>query len=161
MDSIKIELKPRTADYSVKLPDDMGTALVANANFSRPDGSFSGLGLSLQASPLKDCNAPTAVDAEMFFGALGLVNASHDLLAALRMARGVIATALKASAPDWFETEAEVANHTAIKQIDTVIAKATRRPLHDETSAEAERLQDAADHARKSAVEERLIGGAA
>lgn len=47
-----------------------------------------------------------------------------DMLKALAEARDVIATALKSSAPDWFKTDAEIAQHVTIARIDTVIAKA-------------------------------------
>lgn len=181
MDSIKIELQPRTDDYSVKLPDDMGTALVANANFSRPDGSFSGLGLSLQASPLKDCKAPTAIDAEMFFRAVALLNAAPKLLEALHLAYGDIQRLPGHTIDMLGRIEAE--------QREYELAAESRRPVeHDDDrdhltddntdfgddldeaaraysvgadDIDPETLQDAADHARKSAVEERLLGGAA
>lgn len=39
----------------------------------------------------------------------------------LRDARDVIATALKAGAPDWFETEEDIATHTTIKKIDAAL----------------------------------------
>ncbi|PKM01060.1 MAG: hypothetical protein CVV19_00610 [Gammaproteobacteria bacterium HGW-Gammaproteobacteria-9] len=39
----------------------------------------------------------------------------------LRDARQVIATALKASAPDWFETDEDIATHTTIKKIDAAL----------------------------------------
>lgn len=39
----------------------------------------------------------------------------------LRDARDVIASALKASAPDWFETEEDIATHTTIKKIDAAL----------------------------------------
>lgn len=39
----------------------------------------------------------------------------------LRDARDVIATALKAGAPDWFETEEDIATHTTIKNIDAAM----------------------------------------
>lgn len=48
-----------------------------------------------------------------------------DMLKALAEARDVIATALKSSAPDWFKTDSEIAQHVTIARIDTVIAKAT------------------------------------
>lgn len=39
----------------------------------------------------------------------------------LRDARDVIATALKVGAPDWFETEEDIATHTTIKKIDAAL----------------------------------------
>lgn len=195
MDSIKIELKPRTPSYSVNL-EDGGTALVAYAKFTRPDGSFSGLGLSLQASPLIECIAPDAADAEMFFRAVALLNAAPKLLEALndvviswekgddvfggiQRARAAIALATTHPLHDAMEAE----------QREYELAAESRRPVeHDDDrdhltddntdfgddldeaaraysvgadDIDPETLQDAADHARKSAVEERLLGGAA
>lgn len=54
-----------------------------------------------------------------------------DMLAALIVARSALATALKSAAPDWFETEQDLAEHLAIKQIDAAIQKATpTTPTH-------------------------------
>lgn len=173
MDSIKIELKPRTPSYSVNL-EDGGTALVAYANFTRPNGSFSGLGLSLQASPLIECIAPDAADAEMFFRAVALLNAAPKLLEALHLAYGDIQ---------------RLPGHTIdmLGRIEAAIALATTHPLHDDDrdhltddntdfgdpdpylygdedtgeDTNVELLQGAADAANEAAAEERLLGGAA
>lgn len=53
-----------------------------------------------------------------------LIAAAPDLLEALLSARDVIATALKSSAPDWFETDDDVASHHTVKKIDAAISKA-------------------------------------
>ena len=55
-----------------------------------------------------------------------LIAAAPDLLDALIESRQVIATALKVGAPDWFDTDDKVAQHTTIKKIDAAIAKATQ-----------------------------------
>lgn len=54
-----------------------------------------------------------------------LMVASPDILAALIESRQVIATALKVGAPDWFDSDEKVAQHTTVKKIDAAIAKAT------------------------------------
>ncbi|MDH1260356.1 hypothetical protein N5C62_22060 [Pseudomonas atacamensis] len=48
----------------------------------------------------------------------------EELVSALRESRQVIATALKAGAPDWFDTDAKVAQHATVQRIDAVLAKA-------------------------------------
>lgn len=53
-----------------------------------------------------------------------LIAAAPDLLAALREARRVIATALKSTAPDWFPDDESVTGHLTIQSIDAAIAKA-------------------------------------
>ncbi|MBD1602499.1 hypothetical protein [Pseudomonas typographi] len=53
------------------------------------------------------------------------INVLRDLLPVLVEARKVIATALKHGAPDWFDSEENIAEHTTIKRIDAAIAKAT------------------------------------
>lgn len=50
----------------------------------------------------------------------------EELVAALIESRQVIATALKAGAPDWFDTDEKVARHTTVQKIDAAIAKATQ-----------------------------------
>lgn len=54
-----------------------------------------------------------------------LIASAPDILEALIESRQVIATALKVGAPDWFDTDDKVAQHTTVKKIDAVIAKAT------------------------------------
>ncbi|NWD59434.1 hypothetical protein HX878_32535 [Pseudomonas veronii] len=54
-----------------------------------------------------------------------LIHAAPDLLEALLESRQVIATALKVGAPDWFNTDEKVAEHTTVKKIDAAISKAT------------------------------------
>lgn len=69
-----------------------------------------------------------------------------DMLKALREARDVIATALKTSAPDFFQTDADVAQHYTVAQIDAVIAKANTVPVVD--------LSDLIEeHARKAGAD--------
>jgi hypothetical protein len=48
----------------------------------------------------------------------------EELVSALRKSRQVIATALKAGAPDWFDTDEKVAQHVTVQRIDAVLAKA-------------------------------------
>lgn len=48
----------------------------------------------------------------------------EEMVATLRESRQVIATALKAGAPDWFDTDEKVAQHTTVQRIDAVLAKA-------------------------------------
>lgn len=63
-----------------------------------------------------------------FFAAFNAGQAQRDqLLDALKLARSTIATALKASAPDWFKTDEDVAGHVAVKRIDAAIAAAEGR----------------------------------
>lgn len=57
-----------------------------------------------------------------------LFSASLEMLATLRLARGVLAAALRAACPDMFETDADIDAHLAIKDIDNAIAKATGKP---------------------------------
>lgn len=47
------------------------------------------------------------------------------LLSAAVAARSALATALKANAPDWFQTEEDIAAHLTIKRLDAAIANAT------------------------------------
>ena len=54
-----------------------------------------------------------------------LIAAAPELLAALIESRQVIATALKVGAPDWFDSDEKVAQHTTVKKIDAAITKAT------------------------------------
>ena len=49
--------------------------------------------------------------------------AREELTAALIESRGVIATALKAGAPDWFDSEEAVSKHSTVQKIDAAIAK--------------------------------------
>ncbi|MHC8386825.1 hypothetical protein ACYZTM_01895 [Pseudomonas sp. MDT2-39-1] len=49
----------------------------------------------------------------------------EELVAVLIESRQVIATALKVGAPDWFDTDEKVAQHTTVQKIDAAIAKAT------------------------------------
>lgn len=48
----------------------------------------------------------------------------EEMVAALIESRQVIATALKAAAPDWFNTDEKVAQHATVQRIDAVLAKA-------------------------------------
>lgn len=198
MDSIKIELKPRTPDYSVALTDfdykpTGSSALVAYASLKHQDGSHAGVSLSLQASPM-ETPAPTAEDAELFFRTVALLNAAPQLLEALVELR------------DWYTSETGLPAARA----NAAIAAATTHPLRDQMEAEQreheeraesarpvehdddrdhltddntdfgddldeaaraytagaddidpETLQGAADAARETAAEERLLGGAA
>ncbi|USJ00895.1 hypothetical protein MUG10_01105 [Xanthomonas prunicola] len=63
-------------------------------------------------------------DTGMVENLLDADGAVGELIAALRSSREVLATALKASAPDWFETEADIASHTQIKKIDAALKRA-------------------------------------
>jgi hypothetical protein len=54
-----------------------------------------------------------------------LIAAAPELLEALIESRQVIATALQVGAPDWFDSDEKVAQHTTVKKIDAAIAKAT------------------------------------
>jgi hypothetical protein len=47
----------------------------------------------------------------------------EELVASLIESRQVIATALKVGAPDWFDTDEKVAQHTTVQKIDAVLAK--------------------------------------
>ncbi|MGA5482785.1 hypothetical protein ACPCIT_09625 [Pseudomonas siliginis] len=49
----------------------------------------------------------------------------EEMTAALVEARQVIASALKAGAPDWFGTDEKVAQHATVQRIDAVLAKAS------------------------------------
>lgn len=213
MDRVKIELKPRNpGNYCVTLPDDLGSALVAYANFDRPDGNFSGLGLHLQVSPLKDCRAPNAVDAEMFYRAVALLNAAPKLLAALESLireHDAVFAGRDDGAQDAYYN-AHPGRAIAYRNARAAIAEATTHPLHDQMDAEQreyeeraesarpvehdddrdhltddntdfgddldeaaraytagaddidpETLQEAADHAREAAAEDRLLAGGA
>ncbi|MFN4076384.1 MAG: hypothetical protein ACK4HC_10960 [Cloacibacterium sp.] len=53
-----------------------------------------------------------------------LKSASVGLIGALNEARQVICSALRDSAPDWFDTDEKLAEHHTIKRIDAAIAKA-------------------------------------
>jgi hypothetical protein len=48
----------------------------------------------------------------------------EELVAALVESRQVVATALKVGAPDWFDTDEKIAQHTTVQRIDAVLAKA-------------------------------------
>ncbi|WP_447801242.1 hypothetical protein [Pseudomonas kilonensis] len=50
----------------------------------------------------------------------------EEMVAALRESRQVIAMALKAGAPDWFDTDEKVALHVTVQRLDAAIAKATQ-----------------------------------
>lgn len=217
MDSIKINLVPRSADHSVTLIDDLGTALVAYANFTRTDGSHSGISLGLQASPKIGAIGPDAADTELYFRLFALLNTAPKLLAALQ---GLLAEhdAVFAGRDDGAQDayyNAHPGRAIAYRNARAAIAAATTHPLQEQMEAaeiayeesqemararraeaadhdddrdhltddntdfgddldeaaraysvgaddiDPERLQDAADHARKSAIEERLLGGAA
>ena len=47
-----------------------------------------------------------------------------ELKGALQEARGVISGCLRANAPDWFGTDADIARHVTIQRIDAALAKA-------------------------------------
>lgn len=49
--------------------------------------------------------------------------AREELTAALTESRGVIATALKVGAPDWFDSDEAVTKHTTVQKIDAALAK--------------------------------------
>ena len=49
----------------------------------------------------------------------------EEMVATLREARQVIAVALKAGAPDWFDTDEKVSLHVTVQRIDAVLAKAS------------------------------------
>ncbi|WP_434590199.1 hypothetical protein M1D58_09705 [Pseudomonas sp. R4-76] len=49
----------------------------------------------------------------------------EEMTAALVEARQVLAVALKAGAPDWFDTDEKVAQHATVQRIDAVLAKAS------------------------------------
>lgn len=61
-----------------------------------------------------------------------LMQVAPDLLSALIESRQVIATALKVGAPDWFDTDEKVAQHTTVKRIDAAIQRATASPMGKE-----------------------------
>lgn len=48
----------------------------------------------------------------------------EEMVATLRESRQVLAVALKAGAPDWFDTDEKVAQHATVQRIDAVLAKA-------------------------------------
>jgi len=50
----------------------------------------------------------------------------EEMVATLRESRQVIAMALKAGAPDWFDTDEKVGMHVTVQRIDAAIAKATQ-----------------------------------
>lgn len=56
-----------------------------------------------------------------------LLAAAPDLLKALKGARHVVANAIQNAAPEFFSTEAEISQHSVIKDIDNAIAKAEGR----------------------------------
>lgn len=198
---MEIKLKPSFGNFAHRLPDGQ-TVLAAGSDFYRADGSFSGLGLSLQASPLRDQTSPSAEDAEMFYQAIALMKAAPKLLATLEHI-----------CEYWNGDRNDDAMHDALTHILEVagqaIAEATTHPLQDEMEAEqreheeradaarpvehdddrdhltddntdfgdpdpylygdedtgedcnVEQLQCAADHARDSAIEDRLLAGGA
>jgi len=49
----------------------------------------------------------------------------EEMVAALRESRQVLAVALKAGAPEWFDTDEKVAQHATVQRIDAVLAKAS------------------------------------
>jgi len=50
---------------------------------------------------------------------------ADEILATLRNSRDTVAAALRITAPQWFSTEAEIAEHVTIRQIDAAIKLAT------------------------------------
>lgn len=54
-----------------------------------------------------------------------LIAAAPDMLSALRSSRGVLARAIKAAAPDLFESDDDLNEHLTIKRMDAAIARAT------------------------------------
>lgn len=81
----------------------------------------------IAAAPTLQAERDELLRARLVLGAqnIALQHQQSDMLAALIVARGALATALKSAAPDWFATEQDLAEHLAIKQIDAAIAKAT------------------------------------
>lgn len=53
-----------------------------------------------------------------------LIAAAPDMLSALRSSRDVLARAIKAAAPDLFESDEDVNEHLTIKRMDAAIARA-------------------------------------
>jgi len=53
-----------------------------------------------------------------------LIAAATDMLSALRSSRDVLARAIKAAAPDLFESDEDVNEHLTIKRMDAAIARA-------------------------------------
>lgn len=53
-----------------------------------------------------------------------LIAAAPEMLSALRSGRDVLARAIKAAAPDLFETDEDVNEHLTIKRMDAAIARA-------------------------------------
>lgn len=50
---------------------------------------------------------------------------AEEILATLRNARDTVAAALRITAPQWYGTEAEIAEHVTIRKIDAAIKLAT------------------------------------
>lgn len=79
---MNINLHP-TFDGYIHTTTDGVNVMAAYSNFRRQDGLFSGLSLSLQASPIGGMDKPHPDDAEMFYRVIALVNAAPALLEAL------------------------------------------------------------------------------
>ncbi|KLJ02851.1 hypothetical protein [Luteimonas sp. FCS-9] len=54
-----------------------------------------------------------------------LIAAARDMRNALSSARGVLASALRAAAPDMFESDADIAEHLTIQMIDAALQRAS------------------------------------
>jgi hypothetical protein len=50
---------------------------------------------------------------------------ADEIMATLRNARDTVAAALRITAPQWYGTEAEIAEHVTIRKIDAAIKLAT------------------------------------
>lgn len=177
---MEINIKPRFDTTFAHRMNDGHIVLAADANFARADGRFSGFGMHLQASCLNGEASPHPEDAEMFYQAVALLSGAPDLLATLdHLVQSC--DALGITGPDVEEARAAIAKATTHPLQDEMEAReiayeesqemararAAERADHDEErdyiaeDCDAERLQEAADHAREAANEDRLLGGAA
>ncbi|MEN5117466.1 hypothetical protein ABE488_09055 [Luteimonas sp. TWI662] len=58
-----------------------------------------------------------------------LIAAARDMRNALSSTRGVLASALRAAAPDMFESDADIAEHLTIRMIDAALERASGAQL--------------------------------
>lgn len=155
------------------------TVLAASARLFRDDNRFCGVSLNLQASPIHG-TSPDAADADLFYQTVALLRAAPKLLTALedmlsvfegeygsddlnciREAREAIAEATTHPLQEQMEA-AEIAYEESQEMARARAAeRSDRDDLDDDDHNDLERAMELADHERKAAKEERLLGGAA